>query len=253
MGDVSVMAILKSIDMRQYLPAQLPRKLKAIKGRMVFSAAPLLLQALKAHLRPGAYLRRYQDALPRHVERFRVPEEDGRSLQEQATEPMGLLHFFFLEFGLPMMVAAQVAQQRIKRLFGSEAALVRDHLMSRAVDDAERPGAPRGHVEVVVLEDRAARALHLEGDLAGEDIRGDPDRRAREADPEGRIVGRFMPRGELVSTAGRAERASGRLLSREGPAGVQGHPCGRRCRAGDALPGSHRGARRGEVPDPWIA
>jgi rifampicin phosphotransferase len=133
MGDVSVLAILKNIDMKQYLPAELPKKLRAIRGRMVFFAVPLLAQTMKAIRRPEAFLRRYGDALPRHRERFRVPEEDGRSLHEQATELMGLLHFFFIEFGLPMMAAAQIAQQRIKRLFGGEAVQVQDHLMSLGI------------------------------------------------------------------------------------------------------------------------
>ncbi len=132
-GDPRVMAILENIDMKQYLGGQLPPKLKAMRGKMVFNILPMATSALMAYLRPAETLRKYQAALPQELRRFETLREDGTSLETQATQLAELLQFFYGDYGIPMIMAAQIAQQRIKNLFKPEAAQVRDHLVNLGV------------------------------------------------------------------------------------------------------------------------
>ena len=44
-----------------------------------------------------------------------------------------LLHFFYGEYGIPMILAGQFAQQRIKNLFKQEANQVQDHLINLGI------------------------------------------------------------------------------------------------------------------------
>ena len=53
-GDPRVTAILDSIDMKQYLGGELPAKLKAMRGKMIFKMLPMATGVLEAYLRPGA-------------------------------------------------------------------------------------------------------------------------------------------------------------------------------------------------------
>ena len=132
-GDPRVTAILDSIDMQQYLSGELPAKLKAMRGKMMFSMLPMLKSVLAAYLRPEHTLQRYQAALPEEIRRFAAFSGDGLALRTQAIELTRLLRFFYDDYGIPMILAAQFAQGRIKNLFKQEAAQVQDHLINLGI------------------------------------------------------------------------------------------------------------------------
>jgi pyruvate,water dikinase len=66
-GDESVLAILDAIDLKQYLPKKLPKKLAASRRKMIFTMLPAFLPALKATLGPEAFRQKYLEALPRQL------------------------------------------------------------------------------------------------------------------------------------------------------------------------------------------
>ena len=94
---------------------------------MLFSMLPMAGSVLGAYLKPKQLLQRYQAALPGEIQRFETFASDGLSLQTQAIELTGLLSFFYDDYGIPMILAAQLAQQRIQNLFKQEASQVQDH------------------------------------------------------------------------------------------------------------------------------
>ena len=132
-GDPRVMAILDSIDMKQYLSVELPRKMKTMRSRMLALMLPMLRSVLEAYLSPEHILQKYQAALPREIQRFDTYSGDDLSLQEQAIKITGLLSFFYDEYGIPIILAGQIAQQRIKQLFKKEANQVQDHLINLGI------------------------------------------------------------------------------------------------------------------------
>ncbi len=132
-GDLRVTAILDSIDMRQYLAGDLPEKLKNNRRKMIFTALPMIKSVLAAYLRPHEILRKCQEILPQENKRFEKYTGEGRTFKEQAGEISELLQFFYSEYGIPMILAGQIAMQRIKSLFKQDAALVQDHLINLGV------------------------------------------------------------------------------------------------------------------------
>ena len=132
-GDLRVLEILDKIDMTQYLGGQLPPKLKALRGRMMFSMPPMLAAALGAYLRPKRILAKYKAALPEEIRRLEAVTGDGLSLRAQALALTELLRFFYGEHGIPMILAGQFAERRIRRLFKDEAAQAADHLINLGI------------------------------------------------------------------------------------------------------------------------
>ena len=131
-GDPRVMAILDSIDMREYTAVEIPKRLQAMRSKMIFSLLPMARSVLNAYLRPQVVLQNYQKALPAQLEKFKA-QAVGRSLHEQAVALTNRLTFFYGDYGIPMILAGQIAQQRIKSLFKQEAAEVQDHLINLGV------------------------------------------------------------------------------------------------------------------------
>jgi phosphohistidine swiveling domain-containing protein len=132
-GDPRVTAIMDSIAMEQYLGGKLPAKLKAMRGKMIFKMLPMATGVLEAYLRPEHILQKYQNALPEEIRRFETFSGEGQPLQAQAARLTGLLTFFYGDYGIPMILAAQIAQQRIQGLFKQEAAQVQDHLINLGI------------------------------------------------------------------------------------------------------------------------
>ena len=132
-GDPRVTAILDSIDMQQYLGGELPKKLKSMRGKMMFKLLPMATAVLEAYLRPQHILRQYQAALPEEIRRLDTFSGKGLSFQAQAMALAELLQFFYGDYGIPMILAAQVAQRRIKNLFKQEADQVQDHLINLGI------------------------------------------------------------------------------------------------------------------------
>ncbi len=132
-GDPRVTAILDSIDMKQYLGGELPAKMKAMRGKMMFTMLPMAFGVLEAYLRPAHILQKYQNALPEEIRRLETFSGEGQPLQAQAKALTNLLTFFYGDYGIPMILAAQIAQQRIQGLFKQEAAQVQDHLTNLGI------------------------------------------------------------------------------------------------------------------------
>jgi pyruvate,water dikinase len=124
------MAILKSIDLDQYLRRELPEKLKAAKRRQAFRLTRMLVPALLAYLRPKSFIQRYLQALPHQVQRIEHAARGEGSLKRLASDLTGLLSFFFLDYGLPVVLAPQIAQLRLRRMFRTDAAGLGDELAS---------------------------------------------------------------------------------------------------------------------------
>jgi rifampicin phosphotransferase len=132
-GDPRVMEILESIDMQQYTRGELPAKLKSMRSQMMFKMLPMAKSVLGAYLRPPRVLANYQAALPDELHRLANFSGAGMSLQQQAVALSNLLTFFYGDYGIPMILAGQIAQQRIKNLFKREAAEVQDHLINLGI------------------------------------------------------------------------------------------------------------------------
>lgn len=132
-GDPRVMEILNGIDMRQYTRGKLPPRLKDMRGRMVFKMLPMIKAVLEAYFRPAHVLAKFQAALPEENQRLGAFSAHGRTLQAQAVALTSLLSFFYGDYGIPMILAGQIAQQRIKGLFKAETAQAQDHLVNLGV------------------------------------------------------------------------------------------------------------------------
>ena len=131
MGDPRVTATLDSIDMRPYLAVELSERLKAQRGKMMFAALPMLKGVLEAYFNPAHILKQFQTGLPDENRRLELFSGEGLTLHEQAVQLSELLQFFYGDFGIPMILAAQLAQQRIKGLFKGDA--VQDHLINLGI------------------------------------------------------------------------------------------------------------------------
>ncbi len=132
-GDPRVTAILDSLDLRQYLDGELPAALKARRGKMLFKMLPMVKAALEAYLRPEHTLARYQSALPEENRRLERLSGAGLSLRAQAIALTDRLEFFYGDYGIPMILAGQLAQQRLRRLFKQKDDQTRDHLIALGV------------------------------------------------------------------------------------------------------------------------
>ena len=133
LDDPRVREILAHIDMPQYTRGELPARLKAMRRQMLFKMLPMARSVLEAYLRPAHVLEKYQSALPNETCRLETFAAAGRTLKEQALTLTRLLTFFYGDYGIPMILAAQLAQQRIRGLFKAEAAPVQDHLINLGV------------------------------------------------------------------------------------------------------------------------
>jgi pyruvate,water dikinase len=130
-GDPRVMEILDGIDMREYMRGDLPAKLKAMRGQMIFKMLPMVKSVLGAYLQPQRVLANYQAALPAELQRLNTFSGAGMSLREQAVALSNLLAFFYGDYGIPMILAGQIAQRRIQSLFKTDN--VQDHLINLGI------------------------------------------------------------------------------------------------------------------------
>ncbi len=112
--------------------------------------AKYLAWELKAYLRPEQLLQQYQAALPQEIQRLETFSGAGLSLQTQALELTGLLSFFYDDYGIPMILAAQLAQQRIQNLFKQEASQVQDHLINLGISLPGNKTAEMGELMYVL-------------------------------------------------------------------------------------------------------
>ena len=131
-GDPRVMEILDSIDMQEYTRGELPAKLKAMRGQTVFKMLPMMMGVVGATFRPQRVLAKYQAALSAEIHRLATFNGAGMTLQQQAIALTNLLPFFYGEYGIPMVLAGQMAQRRIQTLFKDDAN-AQDHLVNLGI------------------------------------------------------------------------------------------------------------------------
>ena len=100
---------------------------------MIFKMLPMAKSVLGAYLRPQRVLANYQAALPDELQRLNTFSGVGRSLHEQVLALANLLAFFYGDYGIPMILAGQIAQRRIQGLFKRKAVDVQDHLINLGI------------------------------------------------------------------------------------------------------------------------
>ena len=132
-GDPRVTEILAGIDMKQYTGGELPAKLKAMRGKMVFKMLPMATGVLEAYFRPAHILQKYQDALPEENRRLETFSADGRSLQAQAVALTDLLTFFYGDYGIPMILRRNSRSSASRACSSRKLAQVQDHLINLGI------------------------------------------------------------------------------------------------------------------------
>jgi pyruvate,water dikinase len=103
-----------------------------MRGGMAFKMLPMMLGIAGATFRPRRVLAKYQAALPEELRRLATFNGAGLTLYEQAIALTNLLAFFYGDYGIPMILAGQIAQRRIQNLFKDDAD-ARDHLVNLGV------------------------------------------------------------------------------------------------------------------------
>lgn len=164
-GDPRVIAILDSMDMSEYTAVELPKRLQAMRSKMIFSLLPMARSVLNAYLRPQAVLQNYQKALPGQLERFKAQSDVG-SLQAEAIALTNRLTFFYGDYGIPMILAGQIAQQRIKSLFKQEAAGAQDHLINLGVALPDNKTTEMGEMMYALADSEVIRRYASAADFA---------------------------------------------------------------------------------------
>jgi pyruvate,water dikinase len=132
-GDPRILETMDNIDMQEYTRGQLPARLKALRGQMVFKMLPMITSILGASLLPQRILNNYKAALPEELRRLTGFSGAEMTLHEQALALAKLLEFFYGSHGIPMVLAGQIAQRRIKQLFNEHKSEAQDHLVNLGV------------------------------------------------------------------------------------------------------------------------
>ena len=155
-GDESVLRTLDAIDLDEYLPEE-GSPLEAIgvlSGPL--KMLPRMLPIVTALRKPESFLQRYLSALPQHLARMERALDEDLSMDEQATSLTALLDFFFYGYGAPMVLASQIAQARIKKLFEDDPDTVSEHLLNLG---ASLPGNKTAELGAAMLELAGTEAI----------------------------------------------------------------------------------------------
>ena len=128
--DQTVLDILDSIDLNEYIPAKLPPNLKGAKKGMLFSMIPIMLGIMKAQKNPEAFMKKYYEELPGQIERFTQGEDTRKTLKEHAEHLTAGLDFFFMKYGTPTWFSAKTAKARIQQLFKDKKGDIADYLVN---------------------------------------------------------------------------------------------------------------------------
>lgn len=128
--DQTVLDIIESINLDEYIPAKLPPGLKGAKKNMLFSMVPMMLGIMKAAKNPEEFMKKYYEELPAQIERFTKGEDSCKTLKGHAERVTGGLDFFFMKYGTPTWFSAKTAKTKIQRLFQNEKGEIADHLIN---------------------------------------------------------------------------------------------------------------------------
>jgi pyruvate,water dikinase len=133
MGDTSMVEILENIDLKQYTPKKLPKKLETTKSKMLFRMFPTIISAIKIYRNPEAFIQKYKEAFPRQLQRMEDFVNQDFSIKQLAIKLNTIVHFFSVEYGLPMFLIPQFVENRLKRIFKNEGIRVKDSLVSLGI------------------------------------------------------------------------------------------------------------------------
>jgi phosphoenolpyruvate synthase/pyruvate phosphate dikinase len=133
MGDTSVVEILESIDLKQYTPKKLPRKLATTRSSMLFRMIPTLFSAMKIYRDPDAFMQKYMEAYPSQLNRMEEFLNQDLSIKELAGKLNSIVHFFSVVYGVPMFLIPQLVENRLKGMFKEGGSQVKDALVSLGV------------------------------------------------------------------------------------------------------------------------
>jgi phosphoenolpyruvate synthase/pyruvate phosphate dikinase len=133
MGDASVVGILESINLKQYIPRKLPKKLVSTRSSMLFRMLPTLISAMGIYRRPDRFMQKYMAAYPRQLVRMKEFTRQELSLGKLVTELTSIVHFFSVEYGMPMFLIPQFVENQLKRMFGKDDGQVKDKLVSLGI------------------------------------------------------------------------------------------------------------------------
>lgn len=126
--DQTVLEIIESINLDEYIPKKLPSSLRGARMNMFFSMIPMMMGIRKAVKHPDEFMKKYYEELPVHLEGFTKGEETCKSLREHAERLTGGLDFFFMKYGTPTWFSAKNAKAQIQRLFRNEQDNIADYL-----------------------------------------------------------------------------------------------------------------------------
>ncbi len=127
--DPNVIAILETIDTKQYEPKRLPKELKSIKRKMVFKMIPMMLPVMKGIRNPKALMQTYLDEEPSHLQLMKDFAEQEISIEDLAAGLTSKLDLF-TEYGIPMIMAPQRAVSSIVKMFKDEIDNLHDDILS---------------------------------------------------------------------------------------------------------------------------
>ncbi len=127
-GDASVKQIMDSLDITQYRPKQLPKRLRNIKLKMGFALMSALMKVVSASNNPDKYLSDYNQCAIAEVRKIEQCKMDGQSFREYARSLTAILNFFIAKDAIPLVLAPKLALARIEKLFKQESKMLHDEL-----------------------------------------------------------------------------------------------------------------------------
>jgi len=133
MGDTSVMEILANLDIKQYTPRNLPKKLRTTKSSILLRMPMLIMSSLKTFRDPDAFMRKYMETYPRQLQRLDEIMKQELTLHELAVKLNSIVHFFSVDYGVPMFMIPQFVELRLKQIFKKESERVKDDLVSLGI------------------------------------------------------------------------------------------------------------------------
>jgi pyruvate,water dikinase len=133
LGDTSVMEILDNLDLTLYTPRTLPKRLRTTKSSMLLRMPLLIMSSLKTFRDPDAFMRKYKEAYPRQLQRLEEIKKQELTLHELAVRLNSIVHFFSVDYGVPMFMIPQFVELRLKAIFKKESERVKDALVSLGI------------------------------------------------------------------------------------------------------------------------
>ncbi len=124
--DPTVTSIIKSIDLKEYTSQPLPKKLRNVKIKMLFSFFPYLIPTIKAYRDPVQFMQGYNEELPEQLRALEITSKNEMPLIDWAPQLASSLNYFIMKKGLPMVLAPRLAYHMLGLMFTSDEELKSD-------------------------------------------------------------------------------------------------------------------------------